>query len=471
MARLTDVGDTIGHQDDAAGAVGVQGVEAPVKPRVEVRPVVGDDGRHLAAVVQHLVLGSRDKPGSEFTAAAVEQDDAETIFRAQLSEGAFNPVGKRGVLPLHGPGDIENEHPVPALVDPLEVVAGGDHQHEGTALLARRFVGHEVDTSGQTGRVAPIDDQIGIEREHRRRATAHGERADGRGALLFRRRGGRRPALEANPPLTAGQLLDPGLRVIRHANRVHRIGRSDEQIKSEVAGDLLVGRPEGQLRLVDTTFFQGIEIPTDPRVDPGRLQVDQTQAGLLSGSHGRHPHLEALVALLLRDPRVPTRRLLLFVDAASLLPLQYLARHRLAVDPEGELSHGALVGHGKGVERLQVPAVRIEKNLFDPGDGVAVLDDHLDLVVLEFQRRQRAVAGPQQPGGLRGRPGCQKQHRQKQVPELFEELLKPHVRPLVLIEHRLIYDPSRNRISLQPGKGQLLNAVHFLPFKNPPKAG
>ncbi len=59
--------------------------------------------------------------------------------------------------------------------------------------------------------------------------------------------------------------------------------------------------------------------------------------------------------------------------------------------------------HQERVLGFKILVVRIMKQLFYAGDGVAVLNHDIDLIILYFQPRQAAVARLQQPGRLGNR--------------------------------------------------------------------
>ena len=66
-----------------------------------------------------------------------------------------------------------------------------------------------------------------------------------------------------------------------------------------------------------------------------------------------------------------------------------------------KLATDAPFGHGKRVERLQLPALRVVKNLRDFGDGDAVVDRDVDVVLFDLENAAEPAIGDQQPSGVR----------------------------------------------------------------------
>lgn len=119
----------------------------------------------------------------------------------------------------------------------------------------------------------------------------------------------------------------------------------------------------------------------------GPVQVDQAGPGILAGADRKHPYVEGAVLVLGRDARVVPRRLLLLVDLLGTLLLKNLSGHGFSVDPDGELRNGSVLGDGEGVEDLQVASVGVVEQLLHGCNGLAVLDQHLCLVVANLQGR------------------------------------------------------------------------------------
>ena len=146
----------------------------------------------------------------------------------------------------------------------------------------------------------------------------------------------------------------------------------------------LVGGPECQLLLVHTAFFQRVHIATDAGIHKGRLHVDQPYPGVLAGAYRLHQYIKGLVAVFLGEARLAAGGFFLFVDPAGLLFFQHFADYRLAVDPHGELGHGAALGNREAVVGFQILIIGIMEDLFHFSDGIAVFHIHGDMLFADL---------------------------------------------------------------------------------------
>ena len=107
---------------------------------------------------------------------------------------------------------------------------------------------------------------------------------------------------------------------------------------------------------------------------------------------------------MLEQPRIAPLLLVAVVDLAGALLLQHLADHFLAIDPHAEVGDRCALRHREGVERLDLALLGVLEDLRDVGDGDAVVDGDVDVVLLDLQHAAEAAVGNEQAGGVgRGR--------------------------------------------------------------------
>ena len=145
------------------------------------------------------------------------------------------------------------------------------------------------------------------------------------------------------------------------------------------------------------------------RVDVGRPFVVEVQLLVVGDLHallgprrdGEDAHLEGLVVRLLQQAGIAADPLVTVVDLPRALLLDDLADHLLAVDPHAEVGHGCALGHGEGVERLDLPVLQVTEHLGDGGDGDAVVDRDLDRLLFDLELAAEAAVGDQQSRRVR----------------------------------------------------------------------
>ena len=162
-----DIGDAIGDQHDAGGAVGIQRRKGALEPGVQVGAAAGLQVLHFPDVGLHLLGGGGYIGLADVTGAITEADDPEAVVRAHPAQRLTHAVGQTGQLAAHRPGGVEHEDPVAAIADRLQIGSGCDREHEAAALRADRLVGHRINTARQVAGVAPIDREVLIQARRR----------------------------------------------------------------------------------------------------------------------------------------------------------------------------------------------------------------------------------------------------------------------------------------------------------------
>ena len=152
-----------------------------------------------------------------------------------------------------------------------------------------------------------------------------------------------------------------------------------------------------------------------------RLDIGQSNIGVLPGAHRVNGNIECAVRVLLGDGGLPAGLFLLFINFTRPLLFQNLAGNGLAIDQEGKLAYGCVFRNGEGIDGLQVFAVGVAEHLFDSGDGVTVLDHHVDMVFKNFQRLMPGPCGYHQAGGV---GGAGPQHGEKQQCQAGEKSIE-----------------------------------------------
>ena len=198
--------------------------------------------------------------------------------------------------------------------------------------------------------------------------------------------------------------------MLRKAERCHRIARAQLHAEGKVLLHDRIVVPEGKRLIIGLAIFQWIDIATDAGIDIRRLHVDKTKSRFAAGAYRRDGHLESVVLLLLGESCLAACGLFLFIDLSRFLLFHHLAGHGLAVDPDGEFRYGALLGHRKSVDRLEINRVGIAEHLVHAGDGIAVLDGHLDMVRTNLWCCKGAVFRRQQAGRQRCRCAAHQQN-------------------------------------------------------------
>jgi len=376
------VGDGVGHQDHAGGAIGVQVVQRSGDASVEIGAATGLQRFHLANVPGH-VLGRGGGPAAgQLPLPIVEGHDPEAIASVELAQCLADSVGQGLDLAGHAAGDVQHEGVVRTAGDGLEIQARRHHHHEGARRGRIGPVGDHLDAPGKPVLQAVVEDEVAVELRPRP-LQVHLV-----APLLDLGHGGL--ALEA-----------------RHAHLGDGPGALQLEVDREEALDLGVGDPEALGDLVGAPLFEGIEIPPDTGVDLQRLVVDEAQARLVLGANWRDPELVGLVAVLGGEAGVVAPVALLPVD-----PLRLFLRGDLAVDlrladEEGHLGEARASRYRKCVDALEVDRVRIEEGLGHFGLREAVVDHDLGVVLADLDgrvgrahrcersRRSRAARGEQ----------------------------------------------------------------------------
>jgi hypothetical protein len=206
----------------------------------------------------------------------------------------------------------------------------------------------------------------------------------------------------------------------RRADLVHRPAGAELDVDGEVILDLGLARPERARRLVGTPLLQGIDVAPDAAVDLQRLVVDEADLRLVFGPDAGDRELVRVVLdliLLLRaralgDAGVVAGSLLFAVDALRLLRVDDLALEGLLPAPDGDLGEAGAGGDGKGVDGLEVPVVGVEEGLRDRRPREAVVDDDVDEMLADLNRRARRAGRRERPSSEERRRGDKSEQRE-----------------------------------------------------------
>ena len=193
-----------------------------------------------------------------------------------------------------------------------------------------------------------------------------------------------------------------------------------------VAGALHLGDRHGRARIEGDGEAAGrtlIDIPPrhrGQRIDVRRPVIVEIELLVIGDAHallgawadGEDAHLERLVIDLFEQTGVAANPLIAVVDFAGALLLEHFADHLLAVDPHAEVRHRSALGNGEGVKGFDLAVLSVDEDLLDFGDGNAVVDGHLHIVLLDFQCAAQPTVGDEQSGG-RGAAGDRDEYRRR----------------------------------------------------------
>jgi hypothetical protein len=101
---------------------------------------------------------------------------------------------------------------------------------------------------------------------------------------------------------------------------------------------------------------------------------------------------------LLEQARITLGLLVAFVDLAGALLLDDFADHLLAADPHAEVAHARGLGDRERVERLDDAVFGVHEHLVDLGNGDAVVDRDVHVLLFDFKRAAEPAVGDQEAG-------------------------------------------------------------------------
>ena len=116
-----------------------------------------------------------------------------------------------------------------------------------------------------------------------------------------------------------------------------------------------------------------------------------------------------VTAEVLEKPGVAALLHGVLVDRPGALLVDQLALDLAAADLHREAAHGGSLRHGEDVLRLEAALRVVDEDLHDRGRGALSVDDHLDVVPLEGERRQIGLHGYDETGGAQGSGAEKKQ--------------------------------------------------------------